>query len=150
MYRNTTGLFQETRNILLYTAAINVFLSYILGKKIGILGIVAATSIARLIMSFWFEPYILYKKGFHKNVMEYFIKQIKYVICIIISVNTIGLISKGICVEGLMDFILKCVLCVIIPNIILLIMTYKSDEFRYLVDTFWKRKKWGRKVKINE
>lgn len=150
MYRNTTGLFQETRNILLYTAAINVFLSYILGKKIGILGIVAATSIARLITSFWFEPYILYKKGFHKNVMEYFIKQIKYVICIIISVNTIGLISKGICVEGLMDFILKCVLCVIIPNIILLIMTYKSDEFRYLVDTFWKRKKWGRKVKINE
>ena len=55
-YRNTTGLFRETRNILLYAAGINLVLSYFMGLRWGLTGILAATAVSRVLASFWYEP----------------------------------------------------------------------------------------------
>lgn len=140
MYRNTTGLFQETKNVLLYAAGLNLILSYIGGKLYGIVGIVAATSIARLSTSFWFEPYVLYKKGFHKKVRAYFLEELKYSICIFGSIFLISRCSILINIEGLGGFIVKTILCLVIPNAILFSVSYKRDEFKYLINIFLKRK----------
>ena len=73
VYRITTGMFRKTKGILLYAAAANIFFSYFLGSRFGLIGIVLATSLARLITQFWFEPVVLYREVFsHSHVNEYF------------------------------------------------------------------------------
>ena len=148
MYRNTTGLFQETKNILIYTAGINAVLSYFLGIEFGILGILSATSISRLITSFWFEPYVLYKRGFEQSSSEYFLEQIKYALCICISIVVIGFISSQIHIGIIVDFVFKCFLCILVPNICLVLVSFKREAFRYLLTMLLREKQiFNRRIK---
>ena len=48
VFREATGLYRKTKYVMLATAVINLVLSVILGKMIGLAGIIFATAIARL------------------------------------------------------------------------------------------------------
>lgn len=71
-FRETVGLFKETKNILLYSSIINLVLSYFFGNLFGLTGILFATIIARLLTNLWFEPYKLFKIYFKKSVFDYY------------------------------------------------------------------------------
>lgn len=78
MYREAYGLFNEMKYIMLLTAIVNIVLSVILAIKFGVAGIILATGIARLMTTVWYEPRILYKNVFKKDVRQYYAMQIKY------------------------------------------------------------------------
>ena len=131
-FRNTTGLFRETKNILLYAAAINLVLSYFLGVRWGLTGILAATSISRLLTSFWFEPYILHKKVFGVSSAPFFLRQALSLGVVVLSAGVIGLLSRA-CALGLWgDFFLRGILCLIVPNALLLGLNARTEAFGYL------------------
>lgn len=138
-YRNTTGLFRETRNILLYAAGINLVLSYFLGVKWGLTGILAATSISRLLTSFWFEPYILHKKIFETSCAPFFLRQGACLGIVVLSFAAITLVSSlcGLGVWG--DFFLRGVLCLVIPNGLLLALNFRTEAFGYLKEKLLKK-----------
>lgn len=131
-FRNTTGLFKETKYILTFTAIINLILSYILGNKYGLIGILLSTSIARLLTSFWYEPYILYKKVFKSCGSQYFIKQIVNLFIVIFNIYICSLvfnIFKGINITNLL---LKTLIVIIISNINFYIIYRNTKEFKYI------------------
>lgn len=131
-FRNTTGIFKETRNILTITAGINLIFSYILGMKYGLSGILLSTAIARLLSSFWYEPYILYKKIFKKSAIEYFIKQIINIFIIFISIILCSFIFKIFKEITLINLLFKIIIVMIICNLIYFILYCKSKEFQYI------------------
>ena len=131
-FRNTTGLFRETKNILLYAAAINLVLSYLLGVRWGLTGILAATSVSRLLTSFWFEPYILHKKVFGTSSMPFFLRQAVHLAIVAVSFLLISWVSRLASLGPWGDFFLKGILCVIIPNVLVLAVNGKTESFRYL------------------
>jgi O-antigen/teichoic acid export membrane protein len=139
IFRNTTGVFKETRNILLYTGVLNIILSFVLGKRYGVFGILIATSIARILTSFWYEPYILYKKIFGKRSIWYF-KEV--IINIILSGGCVAIINKMtlLCgeVKGLGGIVFKILLCTIITNLILGIYFLKEKNIRNIVKVVWR------------
>ena len=128
----TTGLFRETKNILLYAAAINLVLSYFFGIRWGLTGILAATSVSRLLTSFWFEPYLLHKRIFGCSSAPYFLRQGLYLAVVAVSFaliqGTAGALRLGL--WG--DFLLKGILCVIVPNGLLLLLSGRTEAFGYL------------------
>lgn len=131
-FRNTTGLFRETKNILLYAAAINLVLSYFMGIRWGLTGILGATSVSRLLTSFWFEPYILHRKVFGSSCAPFFLRQL---MCLGVVVLTFGLVSlfSGLCSLGAWgDFFLRGILCLLLPNGMLLALNYRTEAFGYL------------------
>ncbi len=78
MFRRTTGVFRQTKNILIYAGVVNLVLSYVFGRLIGLAGIIVATSVSRLLTSFWFEPVILYRAIFPSHrVIDYFLTVLK-------------------------------------------------------------------------
>ena len=131
-FRNTTGLFRETKNILLYAAAINLVLSYLLGVRWGLTGILAATSVSRLLTSFWFEPYILHKKVFGTSSMPFFLRQAVHLSIVVVSFLLISWVGRLAALGPWGDFFLKGILCVIIPNVLILAVNGKTESFRYL------------------
>lgn len=132
MFRNTTGIFKETANILLYAALINLILSYILGNQLGLWGILIATSISRLITSFWFEPVILYKKLFKGTSRKYFVKIITNIVVIVLAIACVELSSVITPDNIIIRIIVKSAICLVIPNLLMLILYRKSEEFLYL------------------
>lgn len=133
-FRETTGLFYETRYITAVTAVINIFLSLILGYYFGMKGIIAATAIARMLYAWWKEPMILFKKFFKKSSKEYYIKYIKrIVLCAITYFVTIYMCNLIHTNNMYIEFICHIIMCLIIPNIIFLICYFRTLEFKYIV-----------------
>lgn len=78
IFRETSGLFKEIKNCILIMATLNIILSYILGKELGILGVIGATVVARLLTLFWYEPKLLFFKIFNRKVDKYWFYWKKY------------------------------------------------------------------------
>ena len=54
VFREASGLYRKTKYVMLITAVVNIVTSILLGKWIGLAGILFATSIARFTTYFWY------------------------------------------------------------------------------------------------
>ena len=145
-FRDTTGLFKDTKWVSIILAVLNLVLSIILGKIIGLAGILMATSISRLLTTYWFQPYMLYKKIFKTSSKGYFIKQIKYIVIVIVTAIIVHLILSFIPQVSIIMFIIKGCISVIISMIIFFIFIRKDEETieikqKYIVPLLSKAKK---------
>lgn len=132
MFREANGLFREVRFLLLTTAACNIVLSVILGKLMGVFGILIATSISRIITNVWYEPGLLFHRVFGSSAKQYWIQQIRYFTLALVSfAASSGAIS--ILPDGLFGFALKAISVVIITGCLFTITNCKTDEFRSLL-----------------
>lgn len=140
MYRNTAGLFKQTRNILLYAGVLNLLLSYPLGKWYGLGGILLATSVARLATSFWFEPSILYKTMFPScHVFEYFEKIFLSVIILIITCG-LGLKVSSLIVDSvLLQLVFEVLVSIVLPSIFWFTYYRKKNEWHYFTHIIRRR-----------
>lgn len=135
MYRNTTGLFEETKGILIYAGILNLFLSYVLGKSLGLAGVLFATSISRLLTSFWYEPVVLYKKIFSEShVTEYFLNILFSIACIGVTVFICLLFENCICSNIVFCVIFQIIMCIIVPLFLYALRYKRSDEIIYLLN----------------
>lgn len=133
-YKGTMGLFKQGRFLLLVTGSINIVLSIVLGKYIGLFGILVATAISRALTNTWYDPFVIYKYGLKKSPISYFIRYIKFVIII----GLILVINSFLCslVKGdiLTVVIMKAIICTLVSNIIIIAIFYKTKEFRYILN----------------
>ena len=132
-YRQTAGLFREYKYFPLLGAIINIILSIILAKLIGLPGIFFATSISRLVTSGWIDPKIVYQKIFRKNVSQYFLKYIYYLTVVLITLVITNYLSKYIIVKNILTFILKGIITVTISTILIILFTFKTNEFKEII-----------------
>lgn len=73
-YREATGLYRKTKYVMLCTAALNLVLSIWWGKVLGLAGIVFASAASRVMTYIWYEPYLLFKEYFKRNVLNFYWK----------------------------------------------------------------------------
>ena len=134
-FRETVGLFQHTKNILFFAALINLFFSIVLGRVWGISGILLATILARCLTNVWYEPFKLFKIYFQQPIWGYYVKQIKQ---FILLVFTVILINQITLLSGISNiyilFGVKVVLCILIPNTLIIGFSKNSEEFKYLFE----------------
>ncbi len=134
VYRNTTGLFKQTKYIFIITAIINLILSIILGKIYGVFGILIASSIARLLTNYWFEPYKLFKSYFKISPKKYFINKVISIFLIFLSIVILNIIFKGIDylnLSKILNFVIKVILTGTITNTIYYVLYRKKKEFKF-------------------
>ena len=77
IYRESLGLYSKVKYLMLLTAIINIILSILFGLLLGMGGIFLATIVSRLLIVVIYEPIILYREYFNKNVKDY--NNIKFV-----------------------------------------------------------------------
>ena len=139
MYRETLGLFNKIKYIMIICAIINIGLSILLGQFLGIYGILLATLISKVITIVWYEPKILYSNIFKMNMKEYFKKQFKYIylfaIATIISIILCGFIKEN----GIVTIIIKLFICTIVVNAVFYLVCKKTEEFRELKNRIGKK-----------
>lgn len=134
-FRNANGLFVKGQFRPLCTAVINVILSIVLIKQLGIFGTILATIIARLITQ-WYDPYILFKSVFNKKFIYFYLKYLSYILIFGISCCITYMVGNIYNAENIiLNILYKSICCLIIPNLIVIICTFRTSEFSFVIRT---------------
>ena len=128
-FRNTLGLFKESILSPIIAVILNIGLSIILAKQVGLWGVFAATIIARFCSAGIIDPYVVYKHEFKKSPLTYFIKYFKYLFLVIITYIITFYTVKFIPVTNLLLVFVKAIVTGIISLTLLILFTFKTKEF---------------------
>ncbi len=132
IFREAMGIFTKDQLKPVIEAIVNLIVSVMLTLKFGIIGIILGTIISMLFVCVWIEARILFKYGFSKNVIEFFKIYAKYLV-----IGVVGLIltyGANLLIKGntITTLILRFTVSIIVSNLVILISTFKTKEFKYL------------------
>lgn len=131
-YKHTLGLFQYGRFLQIITGILNIVLSVVLGKKLGLFGILAATLIARAMTNLWYDPYAVFKHGFGKSPLHYLKKYLYFIVVLLIAAISCYYSTKFINGKSIICSVLKMLICSLNINVVFLIAFYRWPEFGIL------------------
>ena len=130
-FRTANGLFVKGQYRPLVTTGMNIILTIIFIKKLGVFGAILATVLCRIFTQ-WYDPFILFKYIFKKPFKYFYLKYWCYIILYLSgSLITFNIANLFLWENTFFDVLIKCLICIIIPNIWALIFTFKTDEFKY-------------------
>jgi len=130
LFKITFGFFKQGQYLIILTAIINLILSFAFGWYYGLLGILTATAIARLVTNTWYDPYIVFKFGLEQNPLDYLKKYIKYLVVISVSLAILFGINYYLPNSGLFGLVCKTMLCLLIPNAIIYLVFKNTSEYK--------------------
>ena len=129
MYRSAMGIFQEVQYINLAAAGLNIVLSVLLGKMIGVAGVIAATAVSRILTSFWFEGKVVFGR-FDKSVKIYLLLQVKNFVICFTSVCIAYLICNTIKGASILTLLIKFVIAATVSGITTFSIYGRTIEFK--------------------
>lgn len=144
-FRTTMGLFVQGKYRPLFAAGINIVISIIFAKKMGVIGVLLGTTISRIFVNAWYDPYIIFKVGLQKSPKQYFITYF-FRICLVGILTFIIYLFKRMCFPSVYTFkslILLATLTGIIAIVGLIVPHIKNEEFKYFYTIV---KNIGRKI----
>lgn len=131
---NSSGLNYNTRYKAIVEAVLNLVISLVLVKWLGIVGVVLGTIISFAVVSIWFEPYILYKHWFGKGLFKYYLKYFGYICLTVCVMFLLSYLVSLISSTSILWFILKAILSFVFVNLIIIMLFFRTDEFKYYID----------------
>ena len=126
-FREAAGLFRKTKYIALWKALLNLILSVLLGMKIGLPGILFATSLSAIVTTFWYEPIILYRSYFRIPVRKYYFGLLKGLGITAISVTAASISTFWFIPTDWFELVLKGIL-VAVPSLAVTLWSYRKEE----------------------
>lgn len=134
-FRTTSGLFEKSKLVPLYEVIINIIVSIVLAKYIGVAGVFFGTSIAKLSTFFWVDPKLLYKYVFKSNnLKKYYTKYFYYSFVSLIVGIIVFIISQKWLVTGYVGWVIKAIFLAVVTLTLFIIFTYNLDEFKALYE----------------
>lgn len=134
IYKDAAGIWHEDRFRPLIAAMVNLALNITTVKYIGLYGIVLSTVISLLFISIPWLIYSVFTSIFDLTLIKSYCVQLgKYCISTIFSAGITYSIVMLLPFNGILEIIIKAVFCCIIPNIIFLLLYWKTKEFRQCI-----------------
>jgi O-antigen/teichoic acid export membrane protein len=132
--KSTSGIFHDDRYAPLGQAVINLVVSIVLVKQIGIVGVFLGTLISAVLVPFWTTPFLVYKKVFGLPLKRYYYTYFLYLVIGLGTYYVTSLLTHFITVDNFTTFIIKASISMLIPNLIYLVIFYRTSEFKYLLE----------------
>lgn len=133
--KSAAGLYKPDRFVPIIAAIVNLLLSVLLVKPLGLVGVFIGTLVSTILFSFWIKPVLVYKYIFKRNVFEYFIDILLKLVAISIATGVCFEIGESLFREyTILNFIGRLGVCIIMPNILIIIFSFKTKEFKYILN----------------
>lgn len=131
MYKDSLGYWDKDAWRPYIEGLFNLIINIVLVKFLGLNGVIISTICASIIFAYPTIIYITYKNYFHKSPHQFlkkiFLQLIINIVLMLIVFNICSFINLG----GWLGLLLKCAICLFVPNIISVFIYRKSTEFRY-------------------
>ena len=142
-YRTAMGLFQKAKYRPLIGMIINIIISILLVKKLGISGVLIGTIVADWATVVWYDPLIIYRYGLENkfSVVKYYIRNLKYLIIAFL----IGIGCYMFCINlftnlGWLSVIIHAMFCGIVVPVGFMLVFYNQEEVEGIFNIILKRK----------
>lgn len=142
-FRQTMGLFVVTKRVYPVMAVLNVALSVILGRWIGVAGVALATGVSRLFTAFWYEGKYVYLKMGHQ-LGEYLRRQAGFFLVLIVTGGIAYYICNNFPMMGVLAVLVKGIVSFFIAIAALVITGSRTEEWKWMrrrICSVLKRKK---------
>lgn len=93
-FRNSMGIFTKGWIRPAITAILNLTFSLLLINKIGLVGVLLGTLIARTLTLVWYDPWLVIHHGMNKSPIKYYSRYITYIVFIIIASITLLFVNS--------------------------------------------------------
>lgn len=143
-YKDAAGMWKADFWKPYVVVVVSVAASILLTNFIGVGGTLIAMFLGVFAVSFPWETQAFFKHYFKMSAKKYYFKMLLYSLIIIAVGALTYLICYFIPAQGFGWFALKCVVCLFLPNLLFLLLSFKTQEFKYVVDkvkNIFKRKK---------
>ncbi len=130
-FRTANGLFVQGKYRPVIMAIINLVVSVVLAKQIGITGIILGTIISRATTQLWYDPWLVFKNVFSKNVLKFYAEYIMQVVLLITACALSSWILSVVCpVTSILSLIVGGIASVVISNVLFVIVYGRTDAFK--------------------
>ena len=132
--KSAAGVFEQDKWAPIIQSIINLLISIVGVIKLGLPGIYIGTLISSLVPNIY-RPIVVYKHIFKTSSMCYFNQYIKRIFSIGICVCIIDFIINQIFINMYIWFYLigTATICLLLPNILLIVFFRKTQEFQYAI-----------------
>ena len=145
IFKEAAGIYYEDRFIPLLESILNIVASLILLKYFGLAGVFMGTIISSIALYCISYPKYVYKKLFNRSYLDYTKETIGYLSLFLgLAFLTFKLSRLIIISNAFLSLVINCVIAVIIPNIILLILFWKTNNFKYYLELLKEFKNRGK------
>lgn len=133
-FKIAAGKFDEDKCVAFIQAITNLIVSILAIKVIGLPGIFVGTIISRMIVVV-IRPYIVFKYVLYENPYKYYVRLclrslLAFVLCFVMwDIKNVLLANVTI-----LNFIIMCILTVLIPNIVFLVLFGRSEAFKDILN----------------
>ena len=125
-FKDAAGIWVEDRIVPLIQLSINLITSIILLKIFGLKGVFMGTIICNFTVWFYSYPKYIYKGLFNREIKKYYKELLSHLLIFAIILT----ISWFINIHSI-NIITSVIISIIVPNLLLFIIYFKSDEFKY-------------------
>lgn len=133
IYKDACGLFVKGKYRAVATAILNLGLSILLVRCIGLSGVFLGSIISRVVTTWWYDTWLLYRVGFEKSPVGYYVNCGVTLLLICLLTLLLQIFSKFWAEVTWITFLFQCVLCVLIPNGVFVLVYGRSEEFHFLI-----------------
>jgi len=131
-FKTSLGLVWVDRYKPIAEAVINLVLSIILLKSMGLIGVFLGTLISTITTSFWIDPVVLFRHQYPDKIWQYFIRYFIYTMTVVIAGSITWFVAYQIDGNTILIFIIRMFICLIIPNILFACCYCRTKRFLYL------------------
>jgi len=133
-FRNAMGIFQKGWIRPAFTAAFNLFFSFVLVNRVGLIGTLMGTLIARTLTLVWYDPWLVLHHGMKKNAGKYYIRYAVYVIIVVIAAISSSFFCTYLpAAQGLHALLLRGVVSLGVSSGILIAFGYFVPEQKMIL-----------------
>lgn len=135
VFKESIGLFRQDRFKPIIEATMNIVVSILAVQYWGVFGIFAGTFISMISTSLWVEPYVLFKYGLKMSWKEFWKTSICYYLLsfgIVYVTSRLAELYQG---TLLMNLVVRSIICLMVPNLIILLCFVRKKEFKELMNS---------------
>lgn len=131
MFCEAAGVYWKGKSKPIWEAVVNLVVSWILVKTIGISGIFIGTIITILVVDLPIEPYLAFKYVLNGGLAKYYLRYFIYLVIFGIIAGMTYLACMLVTGTGITALILKAIIAIITSNVMFVLCTFKTKEFKY-------------------
>ena len=136
IYRDANGLFWETKTRYVFSSVFNAVLSVVLvgPMHMGVTGALLGTTASVCIM-LSFDPVLVYRKVFGRGAGRYYFLYFRDMAVVMATGALVHVLCLPLSAFTVWNFLLRGLVCAIVPNALWFLLYHRDPKFAYLRDT---------------
>lgn len=131
-YKDAAGMWKADWLKPYVVTAVSLLLGLILIHVWGINGTIVAVIAGVFVISMPWETHVFFKRYFNRSPKNYYLRMLIYTVIIVAIAGLTYYVCGLVGGTDILSFILKLGVCVVLPNTIILLLSFKTPEFMWL------------------